>query len=78
MNLKFYNYKGQYVSLLFFVSNYKYSYDEIYVYHGHILDTQIIFPQSLHFQHTFSTFAKNVKQVIYKSLSLSLSHTHTH
>jgi len=41
----------------FFVRNYNYGYNEIYIYHGYILYKGRIFsPESLHYQHTYLTF----------------------
>jgi hypothetical protein len=54
-------YKGWYKSnpSLFSPRKYTDSYNEIYIYDGHIVyEFEIIFPQSpLHYQHNFSTFA---------------------
>ena len=43
----------------FFVTDYNFNYNSIYIYHGYFLyKVEIIFSQSLlHYQHTFPTFA---------------------
>lgn len=45
---------------IFFLINQYYNYSDIYVYHRYIVyKVRIIFPQSLlHYQHTFSAFAR--------------------
>jgi hypothetical protein len=50
-------YKASKKKYLFFCQNCNYNYNEFYVYHGYFLyKVEIIFPESLHYQHTFSTF----------------------
>jgi hypothetical protein len=40
---------------IFFLGNYNFNYNEMYIYYGNILhEVEIIFPQSLlHYEHTF-------------------------
>ena len=64
--------------LLFFLRNCHYNYNKIHISHGYILyKFQIIFWHSLHYQHTFPTFAWDTVCQSHKTIYWSVRALHT-